>query len=55
VVGGGGLEERVDLMTLMIKPAAYGWDQRVSSFGDMGGIGGGTEGGGGGLAACQRC
>lgn len=41
-VGGGGEEERVDLMTLMNKPAVY---QRPSSFGDNdGGVQGGTGG-----------
>lgn len=43
---GGGEEERVDLMTLMNKPAVYGGDQRGSSFGDnMGGMSGGMAGG----------
>jgi hypothetical protein len=40
------VEERVDLMTLMNKPAVYGGDQRASSFGDMGGMSGGLGGGG---------
>mmetsp|Transcript_2328 Transcript_2328/g.4954 ORF Transcript_2328/g.4954 Transcript_2328/m.4954 type:complete len:456 (+) Transcript_2328:94-1461(+) len=46
----GGEEERVDLLTLMNKPAVYGGnDQRNSTFGgDMGGMGGGGLGGGGG-------
>jgi hypothetical protein len=47
--GGGGFEERVDLLTLMNKPAVYGGDQRASSFGEMGvGLSGGIGGGGGG-------
>lgn len=47
--GGAGLEERVDLLTLMNKPAVYGGDQRASSFGDLGGgLSGGIGGGGGG-------
>ena len=47
-----GEEERVDLMTLMNKPAVYGgssaMEQRASSFGGegMGGLGGGLGGGG---------
>ena len=46
---GGGEEERVDLLTLMNKPAVYGGDQRTSSFGDnMGGMAGGMGGGGNG-------
>jgi len=49
IAGGGGEEERVDLLTLMNKPAVYGGD-RASSFNDMGGIGGGGLGGGGGNA-----
>lgn len=45
--GGGGLEERVDLMTLMNKPAVYGVDQGASSIGEMGaGMSGGIGGGG---------
>lgn len=44
---GGGLEERVDLMTLMNKPAVYGGDQGASSFVEMGaGLSGGIGGGG---------
>ena len=46
--GGGGLEERVDLMTLMNKPAVYGGEQGTSSFGNMGGGMSGGIGGGGG-------
>ena len=40
--GSGGLEERVDLLTLMNKPAVYGGDQGTLLGGGMsGGIGGG--------------
>lgn len=46
-VGAVGAEERVDLMTLMNKPAVYGGDQ-PSSFGDNNiGMAGGMGGGGG--------
>ncbi|KAL7524311.1 hypothetical protein ACHAXR_000517, partial [Thalassiosira sp. AJA248-18] len=41
----GGDEERVDLLTLMNKPAVYGDRASASSFGDMG-MGGGMGGGG---------
>ncbi|KAL9188418.1 hypothetical protein ACHAXT_006796 [Thalassiosira profunda] len=50
----GGEEERVDLLSLMNKPAVYGGDQRSSSFGGelSGGLGGGMGGGGpGGMPA----
>ena len=50
----GGEEERVDLLSLMNKPAVYGGEQRSSSFGGelSGGLGGGMAGGGpGGMPA----
>ena len=49
---GGGLEERVDLLTLMNKPAVYGGNQNqgATSSGDMrGGMNGGFGGGGSNL------